>query len=56
MVIEFTQKELEALRDLITMELKETRDQINNASTTDRESLSNYYDTMYMIKQKLIAK
>lgn len=55
MVIDFTQKELEALLDVITMELKETRDLINNSkSTSERNELSNYYDTLYMIKQKLI--
>lgn len=55
MVIEFTQKELEALLDVITMELKATRDKINTSnSTSERNDLSNYYDTLYMIKQKLI--
>ena len=54
MIIEFTQKELEALKDLITMELKETKELFNSTTIkADRTSLSNWYDTLYMIKQKL---
>lgn len=55
MIIELTQKEVEALKDLITMELKETKDLINSTtSVDDRKSLSNWYDILYMIKQKTI--
>ena len=55
MIIELTQKEVEALKDLITMELKNTKDLINSTtSIDDRKNLSNWYDTLYMIKQKTI--
>lgn len=55
MIIDLTQKELEALQDLITMELKNTKDLINSTtSVDDRKNLSNWYDTLYMIKQKTI--
>ena len=57
MIIEFTQKEREALIDLITIELKETKELFNSTTIkADRSSLSNWYDTLYMIKQKLIKE
>lgn len=57
MIIEFTQKEREALIDLITIELKETKELFNSTTIkADRTSLSNWYDTLYMIKQKLIKE
>ena len=55
MTLELSERELKAVKTLVNAELEETKDLINNTTLAadDFKNLSNYYDTLYMIKQKL---
>ena len=54
MTLELTKKELEALKGLVKTKLSETINLINAApAAADAKELSDYYDTLYMIRQKL---
>lgn len=56
MTIELTQKEQDVLKTLVNSELVDTINLIDKATGNDAKELDDHYNTLYIIRQKLLKE
>ena len=56
MTIELNKREQDILKTLVSTKINEAIDLIDKATGTDAKELSDYYNALYMIRQKLLKE